>query len=209
MRRREGFTLIELLVVIAIIAILAAILFPVFARAREKARESSCLSNIKQIGLGMLMYAQDYDERYARRCTGLYGEYPEICWMHRVYPYVKNVQIFQCPSIAPGSAGPGAALPHNLPAGVTRWPGGYGHACHWTNQIMADIKKPAETIMIGEISPSGWQFIKRPWGSESDGRICGPHIVSRHNDGSNACFFDGHGKWIHHNDSQKWELHGR
>ena len=64
MSRKRGFTLIELLVVIAIIAILAAILFPVFARAREKARQSSCLSNVKQIGLGMMMYVQDYDERF-------------------------------------------------------------------------------------------------------------------------------------------------
>ncbi|MFO8079838.1 MAG: prepilin-type N-terminal cleavage/methylation domain-containing protein, partial [Armatimonadota bacterium] len=74
---RRGFTLIELLVVIAIIAILAAILFPVFARAREKARQTSCLSNLKQLGLGMQMYAQDYDERFNLSQYQLPGSCPE------------------------------------------------------------------------------------------------------------------------------------
>ena len=100
--RRKGFTLIELLVVIAIIAILAAILFPVFARAREKARQSSCLSNVKQIGLAILAYVQDYDETY----SALYY-YPVnatanncVYWFHKVTPYIKNVQLFKCPSVS-------------------------------------------------------------------------------------------------------------
>ena len=80
---RKGFTLIELLVVIAIIAILAAILFPVFAKAREKARQTSCLSNVKQIALGMLMYAQDYDERlcagYVYGIGGWIGDFAREC----------------------------------------------------------------------------------------------------------------------------------
>ena len=100
---RRGFTLIELLVVIAIIAILAAILFPVFARAREKARQTSCLSNLKQIGLGILMYAQDYDEVLVR--SEGYRAFAELStptgrcyWFMRVQPYIKNSQIFSCPS---------------------------------------------------------------------------------------------------------------
>ena len=92
-RSRQAFTLIELLVVIAIIAILAAILFPVFAQAREKARQTSCLSNLKQLGLGVLMYAQDYDGTPAQ---GLDNE-PYVN-MTRYYSYTKNDQILKCPS---------------------------------------------------------------------------------------------------------------
>jgi len=106
-RRHTGFTLIELLVVIAIIAILAAILFPVFAQAREKARSISCLSNEKQIGLGVKMYIQDYDEQNMFHWYGPVGvtvnvpAYPGNTfqtWMEVVNPYVKNSQIWICPS---------------------------------------------------------------------------------------------------------------
>ena len=91
---KTAFTLIELLVVIAIIAILAAILFPVFARARENARRSSCQSNLKQIGLGILQYTQDYDEYMPVGTTGNGAG----GWVGQVYPYVKSLQIFICPS---------------------------------------------------------------------------------------------------------------
>ena len=91
MQRKKGFTLIELLVVIAIIAILAAILFPVFAQAREKARATSCLSNEKQIGLAFVQYTQDFDEYYPS--TAQYG----TGWLHTIYPYVKSYGVFQCP----------------------------------------------------------------------------------------------------------------
>jgi prepilin-type N-terminal cleavage/methylation domain-containing protein len=96
-RLHQGFTLIELLVVIAIIAILAAILFPVFGRARENARRSSCQSNLKQIGLGVLQYTQDYDEKYPiGRATFTQGAAGS--WHQRIFPYVKSTQLFQCPS---------------------------------------------------------------------------------------------------------------
>ncbi len=100
-RTRSGaFTLIELLVVIAIIAILAAILFPVFARARENARRSSCQSNMKQIGLGILQYNQDYDEKMmAAKNDGIYTNVP---WMVQLQPYVKSYQLFVCPSNTSG-----------------------------------------------------------------------------------------------------------
>src|SRR5262245_43773472 len=107
MRSRRAFTLIELLVVIAIIAILAAILFPVFAQAREKARQTTCLSNLKQLGMGMMQYTQDYDENYpvnnrsypmsyldnGNQCCDYHG-----VWAKQIHPYTKNVQVIDCPS---------------------------------------------------------------------------------------------------------------
>jgi prepilin-type N-terminal cleavage/methylation domain-containing protein len=124
-----GFTLIELLVVVAIISLLAAILFPVFARARENARRASCLSNMKQIGLGFMMYVQDYDGRFPFAAYHPIGgsnqpvnlqtdtSYPGyvighynnsgatltryITWMDMIYPYVKSTQVFQCPHNSP------------------------------------------------------------------------------------------------------------
>lgn len=92
---KGGFTLIELLVVIAIIAILASILFPVFGRARENARRSSCQSNLKQIGLGFLQYAQDYDETFPQAAE---RDAPYQGWAQIIQPYIKSYQIFQCPS---------------------------------------------------------------------------------------------------------------
>ena len=123
---RSAFTLIELLVVIAIIAILAAILFPVFARARENARRASCQSNLKQIGLGILQYAQDYDETMVRfaynsdafqqeaASSGVGASTERYKWMDAIFPYVKSEQLFVCPSATRtivGSPGPTAYNP--------------------------------------------------------------------------------------------------
>jgi prepilin-type N-terminal cleavage/methylation domain-containing protein len=120
---RRGFTLIELLVVIAIIAILAAILFPVFARAREKARQASCGSNVKQIALGVLMYVQDYDEMFSNLgwCTT-----PRLYWWDNVMPYVKNSQLFLCPSAS--SASNQLRVQHLDVPQVRLVPGHKGHA---------------------------------------------------------------------------------
>jgi prepilin-type N-terminal cleavage/methylation domain-containing protein len=108
--QRSAFTLIELLVVIAIIALLSAILFPVFARARENARRTTCISNLKQIGLGVLQYSQDYDERYPSVYTTLVGAQPgqdgEILldgagynfWQQQIFPYTKSHQLYFCPN---------------------------------------------------------------------------------------------------------------
>src|SRR3978361_1344117 len=98
--RSRGFTLIELLVVIAIIAILAAILFPVFAKAREKARQSTCASNLKQLGLAMLQYTQDYDEAVIPSCFNWGGAFGEVApldienWTTMVYPYAKSTGVY-------------------------------------------------------------------------------------------------------------------
>ncbi len=95
-RSQNAFTLIELLVVIAIIAILAAILFPAFARARENARKTSCLSNMKQIGLGLMQYSQDYDNNYPISISGPASPY--FSWRQVIQPYIKSTQTMQCPS---------------------------------------------------------------------------------------------------------------
>ena len=103
-KEKTAFTLIELLVVIAIIAILAAILFPVFARARENARRSSCQSNLKQIGLGLMQYTQDNDEHLPFICVGQVERsgsddiYEGYTWQDEIFPYVKSEQVFNCPS---------------------------------------------------------------------------------------------------------------
>jgi prepilin-type N-terminal cleavage/methylation domain-containing protein len=105
-KSKKAFTLIELLVVIAIISILATILFPVFARARENARRASCLSNLKQQGLGVMMYVQDYDETFPfdrTDDTNSHGFSTYCYWMVRIYPYTKNSQVFICPSTSEGT----------------------------------------------------------------------------------------------------------
>ena len=121
---KKGFTLIELLVVIAIIAILAAILFPVFAQAREKARQSSCSSNLKQLATANLMYAQDYDETFS---IGLGSDWWMDTWIRTTQPYVKNFQVYRCPSdsvpIDPAIASFGGIRCSYASNGVIAWDG--------------------------------------------------------------------------------------
>jgi len=175
--RRRGFTLIELLVVIAIIAILASILFPVFAQARESARQTSCLNNLKQVALGSMMYSQDYDEMILfNDATGVWegdksprkGE----TWMGRVYPYVKSYQVFACPNdsrpfnentggdatqwgaaVRPETAGPNRKY-FKCSYATNEWLGFPGTAGTGnrvpTVQAMAGIQYPASTTFIAE-----------------------------------------------------------
>ena len=168
--KRRGFTLIELLVVIAIIAILAAILFPVFAQAREKARGASCLSNLKQMGLAWMMYAQDYDEMYPTaapggdsnwgRCVDMKDRGSFGGWIgNLLVPYSKNVNIFTCPSnpqlsnvnTGNGCAGgngtdaAGALAKYGIPFVWTSY--GYNYDSLW-NQSMSSVNRPAELIAI-------------------------------------------------------------
>ena len=173
----KGFTLIELLVVIAIIAILAAILFPVFARARENARRSSCQSNLKQIGLGILQYQQDYDESMPLTNVGGDSSDPSTNsykWMDGIYPYTKSEQIFVCPSdtanppytyyknltAASKNYGSYAANEAYYKSGDNRTPP-FGGSDATTRSIRTgQITQPAETAMVLECynAKYGYEF---------------------------------------------------
>ncbi|NSW57117.1 MAG: DUF1559 domain-containing protein [Armatimonadetes bacterium] len=209
--RRSGFTLIELLVVIAIIAILAAILFPVFARAREKARQSSCLSNAKQIGLGLLMYAQDWDERLPASYQWVTepNQWPLYSWRHAMLSYVKNNQIFVCPSDgSPGNDPTSPSLgPVSYSANIALMPGVRGQF----NASIGGITHPAETFMIfdawassrwcaqnNSVIGGGAACYARPCGIRPDGVD-----LTRHNDGFNVCLADGHAKWYKGGDADR------
>ena len=137
--KAKAFTLIELLVVIAIIAILAAILFPVFAKAREKARQISCASNLKQLGLGFIQYSQDYDERYPSRNIG--GADTTLNWANAIYPYVKSVGVYQCPD----AQVPLDSYEYNWSVSNVSWNG-----TSLVGTSIAEFTAPSNTILLFE-----------------------------------------------------------
>lgn len=208
---RRGFTLIELLIVIAIIAILAAILFPVFARARENARRASCLSNIKNMGLAMMQYAQDYDERLPRTVTcgssmletGKTTSNTSTCptgyythlWQHSVYPYVKSPQAYLCPSSTTNWDG----------SSTGRMPFGYNNILNGTH--LAAILTPATTIMLADTDQAiANSYLLMPY---PNGANWSPPD-DRHLETFNMVYADGHAKsqklsnWVPVAGAQPW-----
>jgi prepilin-type N-terminal cleavage/methylation domain-containing protein/prepilin-type processing-associated H-X9-DG protein len=192
---RRGFTLIELLVVIAIIAILAAILFPVFAKAREKARQASCLSNLKQIGTACMMYMQDYDERFPYSVSDfLVNDTRGI--VSQLTPYIKNSQIWRCPSATADTTAPP--------------PADYPWCSYFANGVLfylgvsqATVQRPADGIMFWEFYQARGYSYLRPTSSPVSlttatwgGTISAGRYGNIHNDGANATFADGHAKWL-------------
>ena len=197
---RRGFTLIELLVVIAIIAILAAILFPVFAKAREKARQSSCGSNVKQIMLALISYSQDYDELLPRGyyyVPPTYATTDWLSWAHLIYPYVKNEQLFTCPSYR-------TAVFVNANKGCGS--GGYGY-----NDALYGVALGQITDASGIIAVSDCTYYSMWWVSPKDVSVTPPNQGvgnyqppdPRHNEGGNCGFMDGHAKWLKLNEATK------
>jgi prepilin-type N-terminal cleavage/methylation domain-containing protein/prepilin-type processing-associated H-X9-DG protein len=202
---RRGFTLIELLVVIAIIAILAAILFPVFAQAREKARAAACLSNMKQVGLGLQMYAQDYDEVLPGALTQAVADFlaPNAPpnFLSQVYPYVKNKAVYQCPSSESAS----------------RYFGKDGNCTQdsctnlQANSVvmgrpLAVVPAPAEIVYLDENRFYNHYASLRPaltfpkqgnyqWWHWNLGPEGGEQYNSHHAGGGNLVFADGHAKY--------------
>jgi prepilin-type N-terminal cleavage/methylation domain-containing protein/prepilin-type processing-associated H-X9-DG protein len=216
----RGFTLIELIVVITIMSILAAILFPVFAHAREKARASICLSNCRQIGVGIMLYSQDYEEAYP-----LYAHYPnhDHWWFEVIQPYIRSEDVFACPDVGVhqpsasyGWNGYGANYEHVIM---------YGPGWSWTQEPgtqgparQSNLGRPAETIMIADAQgetgwAKGWGWaavyctidlpngvfwyrdvgLDKTWG-----------LSDRHNEGGNYILADGHARWMRRETVINW-----
>jgi prepilin-type N-terminal cleavage/methylation domain-containing protein/prepilin-type processing-associated H-X9-DG protein len=172
----RGFTLIELLVVIAIIAILAAILFPVFARARENARRSSCQSNMKNIGLAFQQYLQDYDELFPQGVVTYNAGWAS----YELQPYIKSTQVFTCPSDSAGSSTAPYSYGYNSLVGP---------AASGINQ--SSLAASALTVLNYEVTAlaNSVQVI---------GTTVAAADAKRHLDGSNFSFTDGHVKWFNY-----------
>ena len=221
-RRKSAFTLIELLVVIAIIAILAAILFPTFARARENARRTSCLSNLKQISLAIIQYTQDYDEAYPLTSYSASTLAPNISWTLGAAPYMKSTQIFRCPSDNT-DVWKNPVVPTNPITSTTN----YYTTSYLMNAYMAGtapytkqsaIQSMSKVVLLTESSGVGRDhFHPFNWVSETPANpLYSGYMhsitfdesknqtveiaLTRHLDGFNVAYCDGHVKWT------KWTM---
>lgn len=217
--RTHGFTLIELLVVIAIIIILAAILFPVFARARENARRTSCMSNMKQIGLGMMQYTQDYDERYplskideqqtnpsmpgskfvvssGTECTDGHC----VTWMNLLQPYTKSVQLFVCPSTRNNENANFPSYGYSNGLGSGRGQASYDSTLAYAIYppvSLAQIQRPSGIYAIMENNYSSATAVSpKTQRNFATGNRSERLRVTPHMDGGNVAYADGHVKWV-------------
>ncbi|MFQ3610349.1 MAG: prepilin-type N-terminal cleavage/methylation domain-containing protein [Fimbriimonadales bacterium] len=213
---KQGFTLIELLVVIAIIAILAAILFPVFAQAREKARQTACLNNTKQIGLAFQMYTQDYDEHTPQNrvpissrtingarwaCYNNTWGQPQgapafFHWHDLFQPYMKSTEVLVCPANPNRAYGdPNVLRNEYYPPGDRRGAAGYAvnvamvisPSTWWNGRSLASVPRPAQTVTYFE---TWWTCPDLGWWS-----LYGADLW-RHNGGMNVIYADHHAKWV-------------
>ena len=193
--RRPGFTLIELLVVIAIIAILAAILFPVFARARAKAQQNNCLSNCKQIELGLIMYATDYNQVGPLYVNGL-----SLPWHGAVFPYIRNTALYLCPN----DATPTGSITTNAGGSLVA-ASSYGRNLYESGATDGIVRYPAEMLDVMDavkdpIDPGGAAPVLTYPGTLAAAQLCitldGTVAKSRHQNGGNASYRDGHVKFL-------------
>jgi len=226
---RSGFTLIELLVVIAIIAILAAILFPVFARARENARRSSCQSNLKQIALGIKQYTQDYDELFPIQITpNASSARPPVAWADEIQPYIKSLQLYQCPSdITPPQASTAPNSKSYIDYFINAALGNTGTATTpaYTNGGISEaaVENSSLTILVadgdgnsgnstaryrsngfqtsGDVSSTATSWMSPSYGPVGGGLATSAGVLQKHLEGGNVAFVDGHVKWFKLNDA--------
>jgi prepilin-type N-terminal cleavage/methylation domain-containing protein/prepilin-type processing-associated H-X9-DG protein len=221
--RKTAFTLIELLVVIAIIAILAAILFPVFAKAREKARQTSCASNLKQLGLSFAQYTQDYDESFVNGnpngCTAAnvqltcYGY--DGGWGGELYSYVKSIGVYTCPDDP--TVAKNAAYPDVVSYGYNSHLGTQNSAGNVSALTLGKLTAPASTVLLSEVQNETTN-VTTPLGDQSScyvtlngNPICGGNSgvnatgvvaygtytsTAYHTLGANYLACDGHVKWL-------------
>jgi prepilin-type N-terminal cleavage/methylation domain-containing protein/prepilin-type processing-associated H-X9-DG protein len=212
--KRNAFTLIELLVVIAIIALLAAILFPVFARARENARRSTCSNNLKQLGVGLIQYVQDNDEFFPPGTNlGVAGGTGDRGWAGPIYPYVKNTQLYKCPNDITVATAPAVTVSYGIPkvlVATNNTPNTMGAhmsqfnatarsvAMFEVNGCTADVRNPLEQgscTATGKstVSPGGKLAFGRGWTTNGTGNYTtNPY----HFDGANYLAVDGHVKFF-------------
>ena len=215
---RVGFTLIELLVVIAIIAILAAILFPVFAKAREKARQISCASNEKQLGLAFMQYIQDNDENMPVGNPGINtGNTWGQGWAGEIYPYAKSTGLYKCPDDPTTATSPNVVISYCVNKNLT-WNENGNNIASWASPsrtvlLCEDVNNTTDfsNLPYSDLhSPDGYgrdNYDDNGYGSKWDtGYVLGTpqsgwtgnikSLTGRHTDGSNYLLGDGHVKWL-------------